>query len=63
MSLKQYNGVIKEEVIDGEIILDLDTPTLAEEIGVTSRIHQLKIMKLISGEYDARIYLEKSSNS
>ena len=56
MGLKQYVGVVKEEALDGAILLELDEETLTQEIGMSSRIHRLKVLKLIHGDYDARNY-------
>lgn len=57
MGLGQYVGVVKEERLDGEIFQDLDEEMLTHEMGMASRIHRLKVLKLISGDYDARNYL------
>ncbi len=50
----------KIDAVDNEkhdIFLELDEETLARELGIASRIHRLKVLKLISGDYDARSYL------
>ena len=62
LSLKQYVGVVQEEALDGGILVELDEETLITELGMTSRIHRLKIMKLIGGDYDARTYIEQSTS-
>ena len=61
MGLKQYMTVIQKEKIDGEIFLELDETTLTQELGVTSRIHRLKLLKLIGGEYSAHTYYKEQA--
>ncbi len=63
MGLSDYKDVVEREGIDGEILAELDEATLIKEMGVASRIHRLKIMKLISGDYDARNYDSKKNTS
>lgn len=57
MGLGQYVGVVKQEALDGKIFLDLDEDILTREMGVASRIHRLKVLKVISGDYDARNFI------
>ena len=57
MGLAQYTEVVKQEVLDGKIFLDLDEATLSQEMGVASRIHRIKMLKLIGGDYDARDFI------
>lgn len=58
MNLEQYTVIIQQERLDGDIFLELDEETLTQELGITSRIHRLKVLKLITGEYDAHTYME-----
>lgn len=57
MGLEQYVAIIQKEALDGEIFLELDEKTLSQEMGVASKIHRIKLLKLISGDYDARDYV------
>ena len=59
MSLGQYCDKILSEHISGEILMECDDAILEEEIGVASRIHRIRIMKLISGQHSAKSLLEK----
>lgn len=59
MSLGQYCDKILSEHISGEILMECDDAILEEEIGVTSRIHRIRIMKIISGQHSAESLLEK----
>lgn len=60
MSLGQYSEKIQSEHISGEILLECDESVLQEEIGVTSRIHRIRIMKIISGQHSAKALLGKN---
>jgi hypothetical protein len=62
MSLGQYREKILSEHISGEILLECDDAILQEEIGVTSRIHRIRIMKIISGQHSTKTMLEKAGN-
>ena len=59
MSLGQYRQKIEEEQISGEILLECDDAILSEEIGITSRLHRIRLMKVISGQHSSREVLEK----
>ena len=63
MGLQQYVAIIQKENLDGEIFSALDEKTLTQDMGVSSRIHQLKLLKLISGEYSASSYYTKQATS
>ena len=60
MSLGQYRENILSEQISGEILLECDDAILEEEIGMISRIHRIRIMKIISGQHSAKTMLEKA---
>lgn len=48
LGLKQYCEVFKKETIDGAIFVELDEQVL-EELGMTTKLHRLKIMRLLDG--------------
>lgn len=45
--LEQYETVLRKECIDGDVFCELDEPTLEKEFFVASKLHRLRIMKLI----------------
>ena len=49
LNLSQYKEKFKGEEIDGGLFLDLDREMLHEDLGVTSKLHQMKIMQIIQG--------------
>ena len=44
--LQQYREVFEREHIDGEILQELDDEILEKDLGVTSKLHRIRIMKL-----------------
>ena len=61
MNLGAYKSVFEKENISGDILLGFDDGILERQLGIRSRIHRLKFMKLISGEYSAEKFLLHSS--
>lgn len=57
MGLSQYKEIFSQECIDGAILLELDADVLSCELGVKSKIHCIKLIKLISGDYSIQQYL------
>ena len=60
MSLGAYKSVFEQENISGHLLLGFDDGFLERELGVRSRIHRLKFMKLIKGQYSAEKFLRQS---
>lgn len=59
MGLGQYKKRFVEEHISGEILLECDEQILQEELGVQSRIHRIRLMKVITGLHSAKALLNK----
>ena len=57
LHLKQYSEVVLVEGVDGQILMELDEETLQAELGMSNKIHRLKALKLICGEYNPRTYM------
>ena len=57
LSIGQYNALIDQEMVDGQIFVEMDATILQDELGVKSSIHRLKMLKLIGGNYDPNVYL------
>ena len=54
LGLKQYKKAFQREQVDGEILCELDEDILEKELGVRSRLHRIRIMKVVNGRIDAR---------
>lgn len=44
--LSQYKDNFAREAVDGEMFMILDEDILCEELSVTSRLHQLRILRM-----------------
>jgi hypothetical protein len=60
LGLPQYRASFASEHIDGDILVDLGIEEL-KDLGVTSKIHLLRLMKIIEGKTPAKKYLEEGS--
>ena len=49
MNLGQYKKKFEEEQISGSLLLEIDDDILQNELGVTSKLHRLKILRIIEG--------------
>ena len=58
MNLSEHRERFFAEYVDGEILSSCDLQSL-EELGVTSRIQQIRLTKLIDGTYSASTFLNK----
>lgn len=58
MGLGQYKKKFIEEHISGEILVECDEQVLQDELGVHSRIHRIRLMKVITGLHSAKALLD-----
>ena len=49
MGLKSYVEIFKREQINGEILSECDEEVLTNDLCVGSKLHRMRIMKIISG--------------
>ena len=55
MNLAEYKASFQHEQVDGELLVALTKDEL-EDLGVTKKIHQLRLLKLIDGSSSAKKY-------
>ena len=60
LGLPQYRDSFIKEHIDGDIMADLGMEEL-KDLGIQSRIHLLRLTKLIEGKTPAKKYFEEGS--
>lgn len=53
MKLDQYKEAFASECIDGGILQELGEDLLQEELGVASRLHRLRLLRVINGVQSA----------
>ena len=51
MSLEKYQENFKREQVNGEILSECDEEVLTNDLGVSSKLHRIKLMKVISGMF------------
>ena len=44
--------------VNGEILSECDEEVLSSDLGITSKLHRMRLMKVISGRHSARGILE-----
>ena len=49
MGLKQYQEKFRTEQVTGEILSECYEQVLADDLGVSSKLHRIKLMKVITG--------------
>jgi len=58
MDMRKYQKKFARESVDGAILSECDESTLLQELEVTSKLHRIKLLKVISGHYSALHILE-----
>ena len=58
MELSQYKEAFAKESVSGEILSECDNDILESDLGVTSRLHRLRLMKIIDGRHSAAALIE-----
>ena len=51
MNLSQYKDKFRTEQITGEILCELDDAALEVDLGIRSKIHRVRLMKIMSGKH------------
>ena len=59
MDLGQYKEKFAKEQMSGEILIECDESVLQAELGITSKIHRIRLMKLLTGQHSAESILYK----
>ena len=55
-NLSQYKEAFKRERVNGALFLELDREILHDDLGVTSQLHQIRIMQIIQGKKPVPIF-------
>ena len=51
MGLEQYTPIFKQEQINGDILSTCDDQILQDELKITSRLHRMRLLRVIQGTY------------
>ena len=57
MGLSEYVSKFKEEMIDGQMLLELDDELLKEELGMNKKLHRLRLAMIIKGTQSVYGYI------
>ena len=58
MGMREYQDTFSQHAIDGEILADCDDEILQQELHVSSKLHRLKLKKIITGRHSATNILD-----
>ena len=58
MNLKQYQALFMAEQIDGKILVECTEEVLQKELEITSKLHRVRLMKIINGHHSAVSIME-----
>ena len=56
VGLGAYAEIVKSECITGEILQEVDDGVLENELGIQSKLHRVKMRRLIDGKFPSHIY-------
>ena len=58
MNLSQYQAKFAREGIAGDILIELGDQDLEKDLGMKSKVHRVRLLKIIEGQHSARKILE-----
>lgn len=58
MTLSQYQEAFMREHINGELLSDCDENVLQNELGIASKLHRMRLIKVITGRHSAKSILD-----
>ena len=58
MNLTQYQSRFATEGIAGDILVELGDQDLRNDLGVKSKVHRVRLLKIIEGQHSAKKILE-----
>lgn len=58
MGLKQYQEKFRSEQINGELLVICTEEVLHKELGIATKLHRVRLMKMIDGSHSALQLLE-----
>lgn len=60
MNMESYIPKFQQEVVSGDLLLEVTDEILTEELGVTKEFHRVRLQKVISGEHSAEKLLDEA---
>ena len=62
MGLSQYKNNFIAERVSGEILLECDDQVLQDELCIPSKIHRIRLIKVISGIHSAKSIIDHKND-
>lgn len=56
LDLSVYKKAFKKEKVNGYMMCRLDEETLENELGVKKHLHRIRLMEIITGKTDIKMY-------
>lgn len=63
MNMSQYKESFQREQVNGEILLEFDEEILKNELHISSRIHRIRLTKIITGMISVHDYIKESTQT
>ena len=60
--MMQYTETFKNEDVNGKVLLECDDEVLANDLKVASKLHRIKLLKVVSGEFSAKQIMQRSKD-
>ena len=60
IGLEAYVELFKAECISGDILQEVDDNLLDKELGITSKLHRIKMRRLINGRFPHSTYIPEN---
>ena len=54
--LGQYAGTVEAESVSGDILVECSEEILEKEMGIKSKLHRLKLLRVIEGKASIELY-------
>ena len=54
MGMEQYRETFIKQQINGDILTDCDDDILQNELKITSRLHRIRLLRIISGQHSVQ---------
>ena len=58
VNLDEYSSIFLKEQVDGSLLSEFDD-VIMKDLGISSKLHRMRLSNFITGKTSARQYLEK----
>ena len=54
MDLQRYSDLFMKEQITGELLMECDDGILSSDLGISSKLHRMRLLKIIAGKQSVK---------